>query len=216
MIKQINYWWLLPVVTAIGGGLVAWQLYPQPNPEVIVLVDNKVEQSTTSLSVTRVAMPPMPTHSPVAYQATLDKKAPKVKPEVKQIKSVAQVEKIEQAEQALTVREQSGASSELAARFNQALADMVAEEESPQPAVILHPQALTRYPQWYQDLVPSLDFSSHIYSSDKSDRWVKVNQQVVKEGELINANLRLVLITPEQVIIEMQQRQFSLPALSTW
>ena len=141
-------------------------------------------------------------HEPITYQATRSKTSgmvvvKKTKPNV------------------IAATPSPEICSDLVNRFNQASADMAADELKA-TTVTQHPKALTRYPQWYQDLVPSLDFSSHIYSSEKQDRWVKVNQQVVKEGELINSELRLVGITPEEVIIELQQRQFTLPALSSW
>jgi hypothetical protein len=106
--------------------------------------------------------------------------------------------------------------SALAAKFNQVMLDIENEKKQPQPTAKLHAQALSMYPKWYQNLVPDLEFSYHIYASDVNERWVRVNNQVVKEGELINADMRLVTIAPQQVIIEMQQRRFSLPALSSW
>ena len=115
-----------------------------------------------------------------------------------------------------TNAELTTAQSQLAQQFSQVMQDMANEKEEPSQGAKLHAQALTLYPQWYQNLVPPLEFSSHIYASDANERWVRVNEQVVKEGELIDSNMRLVRVEPQEVVIEMQQRQFTLPALSSW
>ena len=170
-------------------------------------------QTSAMLVAKTVAMPPpekLVAKAPV-YHAQLSNKQVTVNSKKTQVASVQSADS-----QLNVIKSNDKVSNDLANRFNQALADMKADEEKPKKSSKLHPQPLTRYPQWYQDLVPSLDFSSHIYSSEANNRWVKVNKQVVKEGELINANMRLVAITPEQVVIEMQQRQFTLPALSSW
>ncbi|NRA85353.1 MAG: general secretion pathway protein GspB [Gammaproteobacteria bacterium] len=207
MYTSINPWWSLPVLTAILGGVAAVAVFPtQPIAEIAaerVAEVTVIASVKTDLLITKqVALPPPSTYQPITYQATRSKTSgmvvvKKTKPNV------------------IAATPSPEISSDLVNRFNQAIADMAADELKP-TTVTQHPKALTRYPQWYQNLVPSLDFSSHIYSSEKQDRWVKVNQQVVKEGELINAELRLVGITPEEVIIELQQRQFTLPALSSW
>ena len=165
----------------------------------------------STLIAKRVALPPVYIE-PARYQAKLAKKTAVAAPINKRVseppKSTAA-----NFDQLVT---QDGISADLAQRFSQALAAMEAEQLSEPLPAKLHPQALVYFPQWYQDLVPPLQFSSHIYSSDRAERWVKVNRQVVKEGELINADLRLVKVTPERVVIEMQQRQFTLPALTDW
>lgn len=224
MAGKINHWWSLPVFSGIAGIVLAWWLYPQ-NPLVSqggeatkyaaqgVITDSvKLPASEPEpIVATRVMLPPAPKVQYVPqYQAklvnnqlVLQANQPVIKPETR-------------APSLDELMAQGQVSAELASRFTRALAEMEADEVKSEQPRKLHPQALTLYPQWYQDLVPTLEFSSHIYSSDKDNRWVKVNQQMVKEGELINADLRLVEITPEQVIIEMQQRQFTLPALSSW
>jgi len=167
---------------------------------------------TSTLIAKRVALPPAYI-APARYQAKLVKKPSVAAPTNRKLASEPPQSTTATVDQLVT---QEGVSADLAQRFSQALAAMEAEQLSEPLPAKLHPQALVYFPQWYQDLVPPLQFSSHIYSSDRAERWVKVNRQVVKEGELINADLRLVQVTPEQVIIEMQQRQFTLPALTDW
>jgi len=178
-----------------------------------LLVSNQGSSTNTKQIVTKTVALPPPYIEPVSYQPTLKKKP--------RAAATLTSKTVTEPAQSATLKldklsEQGGVTADLAQRFSQALADMETEQVNDPLPQKLHPQALVHFPQWYQDLVPPLQFTSHIYSSDDSERWVKVNRQVVKEGELINADLRLVKVTPEQVIIEMQQRQFTLPALTDW
>lgn len=203
MSRPINLWWLLPVVTLTLGISAAYitQL------TVPVLEQNKPEVRTTApsqLTVATVALPPAPS----IYQPQLTAKLVDNKVVVEQAKATTPV-----TQQAKPPSKEVAIDSALAQRFNQVLAEMEQDKEKP---ALLHPQPLTRYPQWYQDLVPPLEFSEHIYSSKPNESRVRVNNQVVKEGELIDSRMRIVKIEPQQVIIQLQQRQFSLPALSSW
>lgn len=203
MSRPINLWWLLPVVTLTLGISAAYitQL------TVPVLEQNKPEERTTApsqLTVATVALPPAPS----IYQPQLTAKLVDNKVVVEQAKATTPV-----TQQAKPAPKEAAIDSALAQRFNQVLAEMEQDKEKP---ALLHPQPLTRYPQWYQDLVPPLEFSEHIYSSKPNESRVRVNNQIVKEGELIDSRMRIVKIEPQQVIIQLQQRQFSLPALSSW
>lgn len=75
---------------------------------------------------------------------------------------------------------------------------------------------LVNLPQAFQDAIPSLDFQTHIYSSDPLDRWLKVNGGIKTEGQMITPQIRLNQILPQQVILEYDDQEFSLPALSNW
>lgn len=217
MNKVVNGWWLLPVFTLGIGIIIAITTQSSQTSTVVnASVQPTVAAPAKQLVVTQVALPP----APVAYQptltATIENNRVVVEKQPVRPKSTSN----ELASNSTSQHDESDGlnaqQSKLAAQFSQVIQDMADEEAQPKPAAKLHAQPLTLYPQWYQDLVPELEFSSHIYSSNANDRWVKVNDQVVKEGELINSAMRLVDIEPQQVIIEMQQRRFSLPALSSW
>lgn len=217
MNKVVNGWWLLPVFTLGIGIIIAITTQSSQTSTVVnASVQPTVAAPAKQLVVTQVALPP----APVAYQptltATIENNRVVVEKQPVRPKSTSN----ELASNSTSQHDESDGlnaqQSKLAAQFSQVMQDMADEEAQPKPAAKLHAQPLTLYPQWYQDLVPELEFSSHIYSSNANDRWVKVNDQVVKEGELINSAMRLVDIEPQQVIIEMQQRRFSLPALSSW
>jgi len=216
MNNAFNKWWLLPLMTFVIGGLSAFAVHQsKPAMQATSMPIEKAPIIEHDLSITQVALPP----APVIYQPTLI--ATKVNNRVVINKNERDMSKklvpaVNSSHSDSGVQSVSSDQSALAAKFNQVLKDMENEKTQPQPTAKLHAQALTLYPQWYQDLVPDLEFSSHIFSSEANERWVRVNNQVVKEGELINSNMRLVAIEPQQVIIEMQQRRFSLPALSSW
>lgn len=214
MNKVINGWWLLPVVTLSMGIVLAVTTQPLNND--IAVHQPIKDDAIKALTITQVALPP----KPVVYQPTLtatitNNRVVVEKQQRKVTTSTTEAMKTH-ASNSDALGPLNASQSKLAQQFSQVMQDMANEKTQPKPAVKLHAQALTLYPQWYQDLVPELEFSSHIYASDGNDRWVKVNNQVVKEGELINSTMRLVKIEPQQVIIEMQQRHFSLPALSNW
>lgn len=64
--------------------------------------------------------------------------------------------------------------------------------------------------------LPAMVFDAHMYSTIARDRWVKVNQTVVREGDVIAPGVKLVEIEPNQVILNFEQYRFVMPALSEW
>lgn len=215
MNQSLNSWWLLPLVTlACGIGLAV--VLQQPSNTTQELVQKTpaqtVEQQVMPLTVTQVALPP----APAPYQPKLIAKLDNDRVVVEKTQTTRERDPNPQSTTDNTNAELTTAQSQLAQQFSQVMQDMANEKEEPSQGAKLHAQALTLYPQWYQNLVPPLEFSSHIYASDANERWVRVNEQVVKEGELIDSNMRLVRVEPQEVVIEMQQRQFTLPALSSW
>ena len=215
MNQSLNSWWLLPLVTlACGIGLAVVSQQPSNTPQELVpkTPAQTVEQQVMPLTVTQVALPP----APAPYQPKLIAKLNNDRVVVEKTQTTKERDPNPQSTADNTNAELTTAQSQLAQQFSQVMQDMANEKEEPPHGAKLHAQALTLYPQRYQNLVPPLEFSSHIYASDANERWVRVNEQVVKEGELIDSNMRLVRVEPQEVVIEMQQRQFTLPALSSW
>ncbi|MGB1297231.1 MAG: general secretion pathway protein GspB [Psychrobium sp.] len=225
MNQSFNSWWLLPLAT-LGCG-IAIAIFSH-TPTLSAAVENSqqvavqqpvsaAQTTSTPLQVTQVSLPP----EPLPYQPRLTAKLKNDRvvveqeqaPTTNKPKTPVDSSVIEDSSQAGQL---TASQSKLAQQFSQVMQEMANEEATPKSEVKLHAQPLTLYPQWYQDLVPALEFSSHIYASEADDRWVRVNDQVVKEGELINANMRLVRVEPQEVVIEMQERHFTLPALSSW
>jgi len=217
MNKSFNMWWLLPLITLVLGSIAALTVHRSiPATPVIIVPIEKPSVTENNLLITQVALPP----APIVYQptltATIENNRVVVNKDKRDRTDKLSSTVVDNRNKDSALKNVTAEQSALAAKFNQVLNDMANEKTKPQPTAKLHAQALTLYPQWYQNLVPDLEFSSHIFSSDVNERWVRVNNQVVKEGELINSDMRLVAIEPQQVIIEMQQRRFILPALSSW
>ncbi|WP_028023579.1 AAA family ATPase [Enterovibrio calviensis] len=64
--------------------------------------------------------------------------------------------------------------------------------------------------------LPKMDFQTHIYASNESSRWVKVNGQEAREGEFVADGVLLRGIEPQQVVVQFEDALIAIPALSTW
>jgi len=67
-----------------------------------------------------------------------------------------------------------------------------------------------------QRQIPDLVFSSHIYSDDSSFRMVNINGRSIREGEMVNEQIRLERITEEGVILTYQDYTFEVSVLRDW
>lgn len=64
--------------------------------------------------------------------------------------------------------------------------------------------------------LPTLDFQTHIYASQPSSRWIRVNELDAKEGEYIAKGVLLKEIQPQRVVVEFGKDLISIPALTKW
>ncbi len=64
--------------------------------------------------------------------------------------------------------------------------------------------------------LPALDFQTHMYASDPSKRWIKVNGQELQQGELMQEGAKVVEIAPRYVVLEYQGERIEFPALFEW
>lgn len=67
-----------------------------------------------------------------------------------------------------------------------------------------------------QNRIPTLNFQTHIYSSNKESRWVKVNGKEAFEGDSIAPGVLLRSIEPRRVVFDFESYHVSMPALSEW
>ena len=84
------------------------------------------------------------------------------------------------------------------------------------PAQLQPAAPLGELPQAFQQRVPPLAFSQHLYSSDAANRWVRVNGRDAREGDKIAPDLLLERIEPQQVVLSLGGQRFALPALGDW
>ncbi len=112
----------------------------------------------------------------------------------------------------------SETSNDLLKRFEQAVA--ATKDLSDKDIVELQKDELlpsiSDMPIDVQDRVPSLQYQIHIYSSKASDRWVKINDKVIREGELLGPNVSVSEIRQKVLVLKYRQDEFTLKALTNW
>lgn len=64
--------------------------------------------------------------------------------------------------------------------------------------------------------LPAMVFSAHMYSSDDQERWVRVNNRRLQEGDSIDKNVSIVKIEPQFVVLSFSDTQFKMNALTDW
>jgi general secretion pathway protein B len=115
---------------------------------------------------------------------------------------------------------ESAVSARLLAKINKAIAELDKDE-----SVESNFQQSTSYDDLprvdqlsvaTQTQIPSMAFSAHMYSSERPERWVRVNGRRLVEGDFIAENLRLVNIEPQKVILSFKDEVFTMNALSDW
>lgn len=68
----------------------------------------------------------------------------------------------------------------------------------------------------YHGRLPALNLQTHMYSSDKKRRWVKINDHEYSEGDWIENQIQLLKIKPQSVVVEFESQLLELPALYEW
>ena len=119
-------------------------------------------------------------------------------------------------------------SPQLLAKFNQALADIEAERtqlEKPFTGQATRQIASTpatdiprvdQLPARLLTRLPSMVFSAHMYASEPSERWVRVNGQQLGEGDWIDDQVQIVNIEGQHVVMQFQGELFRMAALTDW
>jgi general secretion pathway protein B len=114
----------------------------------------------------------------------------------------------------------SNVSAALLRKINKAIADL----DNNSDVVPVNPLAasyddLPRVDQLsvaIQTQIPAMAFSAHMYSSNRQERWVRVNGRRLVEGDFIAQDLQLVNIEPQKVILSFKDEVFTMNALSDW
>lgn len=110
-------------------------------------------------------------------------------------------------------------SSDLLKRFEKAITELDKEPEQPFEATQTKSEDTPRIdqlPAWVLTQLPPMVFTTHMYASSAQDRWVKVNNRTLHEGDMIAQKVRIEHIEPQHVILNYQGQTFSMSALSEW
>lgn len=68
--------------------------------------------------------------------------------------------------------------------------------------------ALSELPPAIRREIPAMTISLHAYSSNPGDRYVMINDKLLRQGELLAPGLRLERITPDGVILGYMEYRF--------
>ena len=82
----------------------------------------------------------------------------------------------------------------------------------PQPK----PDELLKYgqlPAGVQLQVPEFNILAHVYASDPNNRWLNVDGAELQQGDMIGGKLTIVEIRPRDVVLEIAETRFKVPAI---
>jgi|GEM_PF-2532882 len=69
----------------------------------------------------------------------------------------------------------------------------------------------------FQSKVPAISYASHIYSSVPAKRWVRINDEDLKEGQFDSSGqIEVIEIQAERTIFRVGRQSFSLELLTDW
>ncbi|USD64913.1 general secretion pathway protein GspB [Vibrio sp. SCSIO 43136] len=68
----------------------------------------------------------------------------------------------------------------------------------------------------YQGRLPAMNLQTHMYVSSEANRWVKVNDKEVHQGQWITPLVQLTTITPRSVVVKFEGQEIEIPALYEW
>ncbi|MBP8227322.1 MAG: general secretion pathway protein GspB [Pararheinheimera sp.] len=114
--------------------------------------------------------------------------------------------------------EQSEVSAELRGKFESALAAEDGSQRRKQeinyhdaPAVDIN-----QLDDLLQRQLPALRFEAHVYATEAKQRWIKVNGKDLQQGQWVTADIQVKEILPQYVVLQFNQLQFSVEALTDW
>ena len=68
----------------------------------------------------------------------------------------------------------------------------------------------------FQNLIPSIDYEIHVYAESENIGFVRLNGSIAKVGTTLSADLRVIAILKDSVVLDYQGTQFRLLALNSW
>ncbi|SHI22904.1 general secretion pathway protein GspB [Ferrimonas marina] len=74
---------------------------------------------------------------------------------------------------------------------------------------------LGQMPWAFQKQLPDLEVTAHVYASTPDKRWVRANGRELQEGDEAAPGLTISEILPNEIVLEMDQQRFRIPALGT-
>lgn len=107
-------------------------------------------------------------------------------------------------------------SPQLLAHFRMAVEDSRTGDTDQDPVFETDVVAIHELGRSLQARIPAMSFTTHIYATDPSERWVKINGKTIKEGQWMSSSLQLIDINPQYIVMAIDGRKFTLAALTDW
>ncbi len=123
------------------------------------------------------------------------------------------------ASQTASETQPANISAQLLQRFEKAMSEVEEVDVDSAVTQTVSDQDVPRIdqlPTWVMTRLPSMAFSAHMYASDVSERWVRVNGTRMVEGDKIDGQVEILRIEPQHVILNYSGQSFSMAALTDW
>ena len=76
-------------------------------------------------------------------------------------------------------------------------------------------QPIQLLPDVIQSLIPEITYQAHIYATDASRRWIKLNNKELYEGDSLGP-IKILEIAPEMTLMSIEGYRFSMSAMDDW
>jgi len=76
-------------------------------------------------------------------------------------------------------------------------------------------QPIQLLPDVIQSLIPNITYQAHIYATDASRRWIKLNGAELYEGDSLGL-IKVLEIAPEMTLMSIEGYRFSISAMDDW
>ncbi|QIZ77751.1 general secretion pathway protein GspB [Ferrimonas lipolytica] len=106
-------------------------------------------------------------------------------------------------------------SPDMQVALEQALQKVGIEASAPKAGEPMVIPKLGQMPWSFQKNLPDLDVTAHVYASDASKSWLRANGQELQEGDEAAPGLKVKQILPNEIVLEMDNQVFRIPALGS-
>ncbi len=223
-----SYWLLAALLPLLLLGC-GWWLYNEMNPTLEPIPELSLEESTRSeTSLPNEPEPaeasPAPETNDLQQPSVAAKAAPVLAAEAAPVPSIyvstpaapARITSTKEQGIAAEGRRVDVAAAKGKMKADEPVATVVIEQSQPVDNLALGSGTaqLPRYSDLSRDMrerMSPLAMSMHFYNSEPNRRLVRINDQLLREGDWVSRDLELVEITPNGVILDFLGTAFELP-----
>lgn len=179
-----------------------------------VVVQAQPEKPVSRIKTVSFSVKPLPAPKQEAIQYVSSNSVVKPKQESRQTAMVEQKTVVKEIDYGDT-------SSDLQERFQSALLmlDELEEVEEPleQPNRNDDGSDIHQMNNEFQSQVPYLQYDFHMYSSNQEERWIRINGEDLREGDVsYETDIEVLEIKPNSTLFSFEGQSFSLESLTNW